>query len=89
MSDYPQGNINNTDQEVENRFLALGFFEFAIISTLMIAFFPLSLLFCLLFYGLQDTTLLVKALLHDFLKTIGAIITGLFFLGIVLFLFLS
>ena len=89
MSDYPYGNENNTKQEVENRFLALGFFEFVIISTLLVAFFPLSLLFCLLFYGLQDTTLLVKALLHDFLKTIGAIITGLFFLGIVLFLFLS
>ena len=89
MSDYLNENENNTNQEVENRFLALGFFEFAIISTLMVAFFPLSLLFCLIFYGLQETTLLVKALLHDFLKTIGAIITGLFVLGAVLFLFLS
>ena len=89
MSDYPHENEDNANQEVENRFLALGFIEFTIISTLMIAFFPLSLLFCLLVYGLQDTTLLVKALLHDFLKTIGAIITGLLFLGIVLFLLLS
>ena len=89
MSDYPPGNENNINQEIENRFLALGFFEFAIISMLMIAFFPLSLLFCLVFYGLQETALLVKALLHDFLKTIVAIITGLFSLGIVLFLFLS
>ena len=89
MSDYPHENEDNANQEVKNRFLALGFIEFTIISTLMIAFFPLSLLFCLLVYGLQDTTLLVKALLHDFLKTIGAIITGLLFLGIVLFLLLS
>jgi hypothetical protein len=89
MADYQHKNENNTNQADENRFLALGFFEFAIISTLMVAFFPFSLLFCLFFLGLQDTTLLVKALLHDFVKTIGAILTGLFFLGMVLFLFLS
>ena len=72
----------------DNKYLALGFWEFAIISTLFVCFFPLSLLFCWLYYGIEDTVLLVKALLHDFVRTIliviGIIISLIVFLGLIL-----
>ena len=58
-----------------NPYLLLGFWEFAIISTLMTLFFPWSLLFCLFFYGMEATKLLVQALLHDAVKTVFAIIS--------------
>lgn len=59
----------------ENPFLVLGFWEFAIISTLAVVLFPWSLLFSVLFYGMETTKFLILALLHDFLKTLGAVIT--------------
>ena len=60
--------------EEENKFLLLGFWEFAIISTLFVCFFPLSLLFCLLFFGMDNTKALVLALLHDAVKTTFAVL---------------
>jgi hypothetical protein len=65
----------------ENKYLVLGFIEFAILATLMTAFFPWSLLFCLFVYGMEETKLIVAALLHDFLKTLFAVFLGV--LGIV------
>jgi len=50
----------------------LGFWELGIISTLMVAFFPWSLLFCVVFYGLEETKLLIVALLHDWFITVLA-----------------
>ena len=44
-----------TQTETENPYLVLGFVEFAIMSTLMIAFFPWSLLYCVIFYGWTET----------------------------------
>lgn len=68
----------------ENPFLLLGFWGFAIIATLAVAFFPWSLLFSVLFYGMETTRFLILALLHDFLKTLGAVITVvLIVLGII------
>lgn len=64
--------------ENENPFLIMGFWEFTIIATLMTVFFPWSLLFCVIFYGLEHTKLLVIALLHDFVKTVLAILLGIF-----------
>ncbi len=61
-----------------NRFLVMDFWEFAIVSTLMAVFFPWSLLYCLLVYGMQDTKNLVMALAHDWIKTILAILSVLF-----------
>lgn len=69
-----------------NRFLVMDFWEFAIISTLMIAFFPWSLLFCLFVYGMEETKLLVLALLHDWVKTILAVLAILIPLAVVLVL---
>ena len=64
-------------EQNENRFLLMGFMEFTILSTLIVVFFPFSLLFCVVFWGLSDTSLLIAALLHDFLKTLGAIVIGI------------
>jgi len=66
---------NKPDVSDENPFLIMGFFEFAIISTLMVVFFPWSLVFCLFFYGMDFTKLLVIALLHDLIKTIFAVLS--------------
>ena len=69
---------------VENRYLVLGFFEFAILSTLMFVFFPWSLLFCLVFYGMQETKLIIIALFHDFVKTVLAILLVAFLLIVII-----
>lgn len=77
-------------QDADNKYLIIGFWEFAILSTLMIVFFPWSLLFCVIFYGLHETKLIVFALLHDFLKTIFAILSILLpIIGLILFLIVS
>ena len=62
-------------QEKQNPYLIMGFWEFAIMSTLMVVFFPWSLLFCVIFYGLEDTKLILKALIHDAIKTFLAILS--------------
>ena len=54
--------------------LILGFWEMGIIGTLMVVFFPWSLLFCLFVYGMDDTKALILALVHDAVKTILAIL---------------
>ena len=61
--------------ENENRFLIMGFWEFAIISTLMTVFFPWSLLYCVVVYGLQETKFLIIAIFHDILKTVLAVLS--------------
>ena len=55
----------------------LGFWEFAIIATLMAVFFPWSLLFCVVFYGLAHTKFIVLCLLNDLLKTFFAVLAVL------------
>ena len=83
MSDYPYKKMKTTKLppgymdkplENENPYLILGFWEFAIIASLTVAFFPLSLLFSLLFFGMDKTIFLVTALFHDFVKTLLAIL---------------
>lgn len=89
MPNYKSKEEEDIEKVNENRFLALGFSEFAIISTLYVAFFPFSMLFCLFFYGLEDATLLARALTHEFVKTLGVTITVLLLIGFILFLILS
>ena len=72
-----QGSNNKNFNDNVNPYLVMGFWEFAITATLMSVFFPWSLLFCVVFYGLQNTKLLLIALLHDLLKTIFAILAVL------------
>ena len=50
----------------------MGFLKFVIIATLMVACFPWSLGFCLLVMGMQDTKLLIVALLHNGVRIICA-----------------
>tara|TARA_E500000178_G_scaffold45723_1_gene40960 strand:- start:2504 stop:2776 length:273 start_codon:yes stop_codon:yes gene_type:complete len=86
-------NIFNKDfEKKENPYLLLDFWHFAIISTLMILFFPWSLLFCVFFYGLERTKLIVVALLHDAFKTFIALISGLLsiaFMVIIIFILIG
>lgn len=60
--------------ETSNPYLLYGFIEFAILSTLMVVFFPWSLLYCVIFYGIQETKLIVIALIHDAIKTFFAVL---------------
>ena len=71
--------------EESNPYLTKGFFEFAIIATLMVAFFPWSLLFCLFFLGMENTKLLVVALLHDAATTLWAIFVGVVIIAAIVF----
>jgi len=63
------------DNASENPYLLLGFWNFAIISTLVVLFFPFSLLFSVMFYGLEQTKFLIVALLHDAMKTFLAVLS--------------
>jgi len=79
----------NNNKQDENPYQLLGFWHFAIISTLMVVFFPWSLLFCVVFLGLSETVLLVKALFIDFIRTILAILAILIplIIGILVLIF--
>jgi len=76
--------------DVENPYLIMGFWEFAIAATLMTVFFPWSLLFCVVFYGFQNTKYLIIALLHDLVKTVFAILAVILplVIGIIAFIFI-
>ena len=63
---------DNTDPK--NPYLLLGFWEFAIMSTLMVVFFPWSILFCLFMWGMETTKYIVISLIHDAFKTLLAIL---------------
>ena len=64
---------NGTNKE--NRYLLLDFWEFAVMSSLIVALFPWSLLFCVIFHGLPNTALIVQAMFYDFFKTLFAVFT--------------
>jgi hypothetical protein len=60
---------------LENPYNKLSFFKFLLLSTAMILFFPWSILFCLVFLGVEQTKLIFLALVEDIGKTIlGALI---------------
>ena len=68
------GAVNEPEKEPR---LILGFWEMGIIGTLMVVFFPWSLLFCVFVYGLEYTKVLVIVLVHDAVKTALAILAVL------------
>ena len=72
-------------EQTDNKYLLLDFWEFAIISTLVVVFFPWSLLFSVVVYGLDSTKLLIFALLHDAIKTLRAIISIIISIGIIIY----
>jgi len=74
----------------QNKYLIMDFWEFAIISTLMTVFFPWSLLYCVVFYGLTHTKLIILAMLHDLIKTVLAVLSIVLpILAIIIYLILS
>ena len=82
-------NTSTATTDVENPYLLLGFWEFAILSTLMVIFFPWSLLFCWLFFGMDTTVAIVLALIHDAYKTFLALLAvaavlGALIIGVIL-----
>jgi len=61
--------------ELQNKYLIMEFWEFAILTTLMVVFFPWSLLYCVVVHGLEHTKLIVIAMFHDMLKTLLAVLS--------------
>jgi len=76
-------------EEPENPYLIMDFWQFAIVSTLMVVFFTWSLLFCVIFYGLEETKFLCIALLHDafktFLAVLSVVLSLIIFIAIIVF----
>ena len=72
-----------------NPYLELSFWRFSLLATVVVAFFPWSLLVNLLFKGLADTKFLIAALLRDYLQTLLALVFGIVILivGLVTTLF--
>ena len=59
-----------------NPYLKLNFWEFLALSTVMLLFFPWSILVCLALYGIEDTKLIVLAVIEDFAKTLLMVIAA-------------
>ena len=78
-----------TGEEQKNPYLLLNFWDFMLMSTLMVVFFPWSLIFCLYMYGWENTKLILAALIHDAIKTVIAIIAGILLIAAVIFLLIS
>ena len=53
----------------KNRFKEMGFIKFWFFSTLFFLTFPLSLIFCLVFFGLYETKQFVTFLVKDYMQT--------------------
>ena len=55
--------------EEKNRFKEMGFIKFWFFSTLFFLTFPLSIIFCLVFFGLYETKQFVTFLVKDYMQT--------------------
>ena len=53
----------------KNRFKEMGFIKFWFFSTLFFLTFPLSIVFCLVFFGLHETKQFVTFLVKDYMQT--------------------
>ena len=86
-----QESTYKTEKKNENPYLLMGFWEFSIMSTLMVVFFPWSLLLCVFFHGLTGTKYIVQALIYDASKTILAVLSFVISLivvvGLIIFIF--
>ena len=80
------GNTISSIQQ-KNKFKEMGFFKFWFYSTLFFVTFPISLLFCLLFFGLNKTKQFIMVLVKDFIQTI--IITFILSLSLLIFIIYS
>ena len=66
-----------------------GFWKLLIISYLLIAFLPFSILFCVVFYGMAETIEIIKAVLRDILVTLIGLLLGIISLVVLLVIVLS
>ena len=55
--------------EEKNRFKEMGFIKVWFFSTLFFLTFPLSIIFCLVFFGLYETKQFVTFLVKDYMQT--------------------
>ena len=87
----PQGPGTQDNERAEplNPYLIMGFWKFSIIGTLMAVFFPWSLLFCVVVYGLEETKLIVIALVHDGVKTLLFVLIAILSVVVSLGLFIG
>jgi succinate dehydrogenase hydrophobic anchor subunit len=69
--------INDAPQK--NPFVALRFYEFAAVSALVLAFFPVSFVVCWLAFGTVTTRDLVQTMIKDWMQTM-LILTSLLIL---------
>ena len=53
----------------KNRFKEMGFIKFWFFSTLFFLTFPISFIFCLVFFGLNETKQFVTILVKDYMQT--------------------
>ena len=53
----------------KNRFKEMGFIKFWFFSTLFFLTFPLSIIFCSVFFGLYETKQFVTVLVKDYMQT--------------------
>ena len=53
----------------KNRFKEMGFIKFLLFSTLFFLTFPLSIIFCLVFFGLYETKQFVIVLVKDYMQS--------------------
>ena len=53
----------------KNRFKEMGFIKFWFFSTLFFLTFPLSIIFCLVFFGLYETKKFVTFIVKDYIQT--------------------
>ena len=60
-----------------------GFWQLIIVSYLLISFLPFSILFCVLFYGLDETIQIIKAVFQDILIAFIGLFLGVISLIII------
>ena len=72
-------------KQQKNKFKEMGFVKFWFYSTLFFVTFPISLLFCLIFYGYKETKQFVTVLIQDYVQTI--LIIFILSLSILIFIF--
>jgi len=70
-------NSNLEEDFKKNNKKKYGFWKLLIISYLLIAILPFSILFCVVFYGMNGTIEIIKAVLRDILVTLLGLLLGI------------
>lgn len=68
-------NQESSDNQVSHK--EFEFWQLALIITLLVALFPWSIIFCIFYYGWEETVLLFRALVRDMVSFVIALIVGL------------